>query len=72
MSEIVKEKEICSNKKITVIDNKNIYFEAKMKGYTEIKSWIMSMGNEVKVIEPRKLRKDIINEINDLKIIYEK
>ncbi|WP_242942430.1 WYL domain-containing transcriptional regulator [Proteiniborus sp. DW1] len=69
MSEIVKEKQISKNQKITEIDSKTILFEAKMNGYPEIKAWIMSMGSNVEVIKPDKLKEDILKEttkINDL------
>lgn len=72
MSEIVKEKAICCNQTITIIDEKNIYFEAEMKGFTEIKSWVMSMGSSVEVIEPEKLRKEIIEEMDKIRLMYEK
>lgn len=71
MSEIIKEKLICENQKIKDIDERTIIFKAQMKGYTEIKSWIMSMGSNVEVIEPVRLKEDIIDEINKLKLIYE-
>ena len=46
MSEIVKEKQICRNQKISDIDKRTILFQATMKGYVEIKAWIMSMGQQ--------------------------
>ncbi len=58
---IVKEKIWVDNQKITDFDD-YIIFEAMMRGYTEIKSWILSMGNSVKVIEPQNLKDDIIKE----------
>lgn len=36
-----------------------IIFEAEMKGGPEIESWILSMGDTVKIIEPLKLRNKI-------------
>ena len=41
-----------------------------MKGYSEIKSWILSMGSNVEVIEPQNLREDIISEIEKIKNLY--
>ncbi|MGF7057689.1 helix-turn-helix transcriptional regulator [Brassicibacter mesophilus] len=70
MSEIVKEKQITKEQKITEIDSKTIFFEAKMKGYTEIKSWVMSMGSYVEVIEPVKLKEDIVEEVDKLIALY--
>lgn len=34
-----------------------------MRGYNEIKSWILSMGSNVKVIEPENLKMDIIEDL---------
>ncbi|RBP38228.1 helix-turn-helix transcriptional regulator [Garciella nitratireducens] len=71
MSQIVREKQYAMNQKIEEIDNKAIYFEAKLKGYKEIKSWVMSMGSLVEVIEPIKLRDEILKEISKIRKIYE-
>lgn len=70
MSEIVKEKQICKNQIIKDIDEKTISFEATMKGYVEIKSWIMSMGSRVEVIEPLRLKEDILKEIKEIVGMY--
>ncbi|AKL95676.1 transcriptional regulator [Clostridium aceticum] len=70
MSEIVKEKQIAKNQRITIIDDNTIYFQAEIKGYTEIKTWIMSMGSSVEVLEPVKLKKDIFEEINKIINLY--
>ena len=45
-------------------------FKAKMRGYEEIKSWILSMGAYVEVVEPDRLRNDILLEIEKMKKIY--
>ncbi len=71
-SEIVKESMIFPGQIITEIDEKTILFEAKMKGYTEIKAWILSMGSQVRVIRPRKLKKDILKESISVVNIYKK
>lgn len=63
MSEIVKEKQISKEQIIKEIDDRTIYFEAKMKGYAEIKTWILSMGSRVEVIEPLNLKEDILEEV---------
>ena len=41
-----------------------------MKGYSEIKSRILSMGSNVEVIYPQNLREDIIAEIEKIKKLY--
>ena len=59
---IIKEKIWVDNQKITDFDD-YILFEANMRGYNEIKSWILSMGSNVKVIEPENLKMDIIEDL---------
>ncbi|QEK11016.1 transcriptional regulator [Crassaminicella thermophila] len=71
MSQIVKEKIWVENQKI--IENeedKSIIFEAMMEGLEEIKSWILSMGGSVEVIEPKMLIEEIKKEIEKMKSIY--
>ena len=59
---VIKEKIWVDNQKITDFDD-YILFEANMRGYNEIKSWILSMGSNVKVIEPENLKMDIIEDL---------
>lgn len=66
MSYIISEKEWVKNQKITGNDDGSIYFEATMKGLIEIKSWILSMGDMVEVIEPKELKVKIKDEINKM------
>lgn len=71
MAQIVKEKIWVENQKI--MENKedrSILFEATMEGLQEIKSWILSMGASVKVIEPKMLIEEIKKEIEKMKSIY--
>lgn len=69
-STIIKEKIWIANQEIIENEDKSIIFKATMKGYSEIKSWILSMGSNVEVIEPKKLRDDIICEIEEIKKLY--
>jgi len=62
---IVKEKIWVDDQKITDFGD-YIIFEAKMRGYNEIKSWILSMGSNVKVIEPQNLKDDILREVKQI------
>ncbi|HHV29533.1 helix-turn-helix transcriptional regulator [Acetivibrio mesophilus] len=70
MSQIVKEKIWVSNQVITDLDDKSIIFEAKMRGLTEIKTWILGMGANVTVLEPDEVAEEIKNEINKMKNLY--
>ncbi|EGT4083565.1 WYL domain-containing protein, partial [Clostridioides difficile] len=69
-STIIKEKVWVNNQQIIEYDDKSIMFKAKMRGYEEIKSWILSMGAYVEVVEPDRLRNDILSEIEKMKKIY--
>jgi len=69
-STIIKEKIWVDNQIIIENDDNSITFKATMKGYSEIKSWILSMGANVEVISPKKLRDDIISEIEKIKNLY--
>lgn len=62
MSQLVKERQFAKDQKIRDLDDETIYFEARLKGYKEVKSWVMSMGSLVEVIEPTKLRDEILEE----------
>ncbi|MBC8587959.1 helix-turn-helix transcriptional regulator [Paratissierella segnis] len=72
MSQLVKEKQYSINQSIVEIDEDTIIFEADLKGYKEVKSWVMSMGKHAEVMEPEKLREDIIEEIKILGEMYDK
>lgn len=69
-SVIVKEKIWVDNQQINELEDGSIIFRAKMKGYSEIKSWILSMGSKVKVLEPEQLQQDIRNETECIKNLY--
>jgi predicted DNA-binding transcriptional regulator YafY len=70
MSQIVKEKIWVEEQRIAECEDRSIVFEAKMKGFTEIKSWVLSMGSYAVVIEPVELRKEILDEITKIKNNY--
>lgn len=59
------------NQKITEIDEENIIFEANLKGYEEVKTWVLGMGSKAEVLAPDKLKKDVIEEMRKLQRIYE-
>ena len=69
-SVIIKEKIWVSNQKILEHEDNSITFIATMRGYTEIKSWILSMGANVEVIKPIELREDIKLEVEKIKKLY--
>ncbi|MDU5082956.1 transcriptional regulator [uncultured Tissierella sp.] len=71
MSQLVKEKQYSLDQKITEVDEENIIFEANLKGYQEVKMWVLGMGSKAEVLEPERLRKDVIEEMRKLQKIYE-
>ena len=66
MSKIVSEKIWVGTQKITYNKDKSITFEGNMKGWIEIKNWILSMGSSVIVLEPKALLDEIKQEINEM------
>ena len=70
MSQLVKEKQYTDNQKITELDEDTIQYEARLKGYKEVKTWILSMGSCAEVVGPKQLKEDIINEINKTRELY--
>ncbi|MBE6066081.1 MAG: transcriptional regulator [Clostridium lundense] len=64
MAQIVKERKWVDNQEIIEIEEDNsIIFRANMKGLTEIKSWILSMGSNALVLEPESLKEEIKQEL---------
>lgn len=70
MSQIIKEKIWVKNQVITDCDDKSIIFKAKMRGLEEIKTWILGMGSNVIVLEPKEIVEEIKNEINKIRKLY--
>lgn len=70
MSQIIKEKIWVSNQQITELEDNSIIFKAKMRGLTEIKTWILGMGSYVIVLEPSEVVDEIKKEINKMKNFY--
>src|SRR5699024_3736117 len=71
MSQNVKEKQYSLNQDIAEIDENNIIFEASLKGYEEVKTWVLGMGSNAEVIEPERLKEDVKEEIGKLKEMYQ-
>ena len=52
------------------IDDDEIIFHLTTGSRTEMKSWVLSYGKEVEVLEPVDFREEIKNEIDEMKQIY--
>jgi predicted DNA-binding transcriptional regulator YafY len=70
MSQIIKEKVWVKNQVITEMKDGSIIFKAKMRGLTEIKTWILGMGASVIVLEPDEIVDEIRNEIEKMRNFY--
>lgn len=70
MSQIISEKIITENQKINKSEDKSIIFEAVIKDKTDLKSWILSMGSSVEIIEPNSLKEEILNELQNTINLY--
>ena len=62
MAQIIREKVWVEGQSIEERESGAIVFKASVKGYTELKSWVLGMGSSVTVVEPEKLRMDIREE----------
>ncbi|PEB53575.1 transcriptional regulator [Bacillus cereus] len=58
------------NQKIEHNNDGSILFRATMSGKESIKKWVLGMGASVRVLEPRKLREEVIEEGRKLIALY--
>ena len=59
----IKERKWAKEQKITDRDDGSIILAMKSSGWWDVKKWVMSYGAEAKVLEPEKLRDDIVAEL---------
>lgn len=69
-STVVSEKRWSSKQSIKELSDGSIDFKARMMGYEQIKSWILGMGPNVTVLEPKKLVDDIKEDIKKMMNTY--
>ena len=67
---IVSEKRWSSKQSIKELSDGSIDFKARMMGYEQMKSWILGMGPNVTVLEPKKLVDDIKEDIKKMMNTY--
>lgn len=67
---IVSEKRWSSKQSIKELSDGSIEFRARMMGYEQMKSWILGMGPNVTVLEPKKLVDDIKEDIKRMMNTY--
>lgn len=66
MANTISERIWVDNQSVEELHNGEIIFKATMKGGPEIISWILSMGECVKIIEPTYLRKEIHEKLKNM------
>lgn len=59
MANTIKEKLWVDNQEIVELENGKILFKATMEGLPEILSWILSMREYVKIIEPTEIKEEV-------------
>lgn len=67
---IVSEKRWSSKQSIKELSDGSIEFRARMMGYEQMKGWILGMGPNVTVLEPKKLVDDIKEDIKKMMNTY--
>lgn len=68
--EIIQEKCISSGQNIQIIDQNTIRFTAEMTGKEEIESWILGMGEHVKVLGSEELKASLKERIQKMQSLY--
>ncbi|MDO8444632.1 MAG: transcriptional regulator [Deltaproteobacteria bacterium] len=59
----IKERKWAKDQKITDQPDGSIILEMKTSGWNDVKRWVLSFGAEAEVLEPAKLRRDVVNEL---------
>ncbi len=59
----VKEREWHKSQKITQLKDGSIYLEFRVNNLTEVFMWVLGMGKDCKVIQPKLLINDVLNEL---------
>lgn len=50
----------------SVLDNGNLFFESTFSSYDNMLEWVLSFGDKVQVIEPKKLKEDILKQAKNI------
>ena len=59
----IKERKWAKDQKIIDQPDGSIILEVKTSGWWDVKRWVLSFGAEVEVLEPAKLRRDVMTEL---------
>jgi predicted DNA-binding transcriptional regulator YafY len=66
----IKERQWIKSQKITELNDGSILLEFRVNNLTEVFMWVLAMGKDCKVIEPKELREIIYNELNESLLNY--
>lgn len=66
MSQIIRETIWIDNQEIIICEDNSILYKAKIRGKEELITWILSMGDCVKVIKPIELKEEILEKIKKM------
>ncbi|MEQ8156589.1 MAG: WYL domain-containing protein [Clostridiaceae bacterium] len=66
LANTIKERLWVENQTIDELTDGTIIFKAKMKGGPELISWILSMGDSIKVLEPEKLKNKVKEKLEKM------
>ncbi len=66
----IRERKFFRNQTLTENKDGSLILEIETSGWNDVKRWVMSLGAEAVVIEPKKLRLEIIDDLNQLISLY--
>ncbi|MBL4931899.1 helix-turn-helix transcriptional regulator [Clostridium paridis] len=66
MANTISERIWVENQTIEELEDGSIIFKAKMKGGPELISWILSMGDSARIIEPLRLKENIRQQVENI------
>lgn len=66
MANTISERIWVDNQVVEELEDGSIIFKAKMKGGPELISWILSMGDSVRILEPEKLKNQIKDKLRGM------
>lgn len=72
VSKYIKERRWADNQKVNENDDGSIILEMQTCGWFDVKRWILSFGKDARVIEPEKMKNEIIEEAGQIAKNYQK
>lgn len=72
VSKYIKERRWADNQKVIENEDGSITLEMHTCGWFDVKRWVLSFGKDARVIEPEKMKNEIIEEANQILKNYQK